>query len=60
MRMSNYLGVDALLSAVMATSNRSLGIAHLTVVPTNARGESSTDDGTSETDAGDDGSETAE
>lgn len=36
MRMSNFLGVEPLASPVMATSQKRIGIAHVTVVPTNA------------------------
>ena len=35
MRMSNYLSVWQLYSYVMSASTDSLGIQHLTVVPTN-------------------------
>lgn len=36
MRMGNLLRVARLRLSVMATSNQRLGIAHVTVVPTNA------------------------
>lgn len=53
MRMGNFLGVQRHGLPEMATSHREVGIAHVTVVPTNAGPAESTpaEDDDSETDA---------
>lgn len=44
MRMGNHLCCRALLSHTMAATNHSVGIAHVTVVPTNAAAAPGEDD----------------